>query len=68
MNNINVYASKICRSGLIFEGAHIRGAYIRDVKWVTYLVGAYSGGVLTAVYGMPFPPRMKLFMKMFSAV
>ena len=63
MNNINVYASKICRSGVIFEGAHIRGAYNRDVKWVTYL-----GGVLTAVYGMPFPPRMKLFMKMFSAV
>ena len=61
MNNINVYASKICRSGLIFEGAHIWGAYIRDVKWVTYFgvyILAYTRGrgrdALTGFYGMPF--------------
>ena len=39
-------------------GAYIRLAYIRDVNWVSYLVGIYSGGayiggaVLTGFYGI----------------
>ena len=40
--------------GPIFGGLYIRGAYIRDANWVTYL-GAYvrggGGGVLTGFYG-----------------
>ena len=44
-NNIIVYVSKIYPSGLIFEGAYIRGPYIRDVDWVSYL-GTYIHGGL----------------------
>ena len=35
------------------DRGHIyRGAYIRDINWVTYLGGVYTGGVLVGFYGM----------------
>ena len=49
--------SKFIQEGLYSRGDVYagKGAYIRDVKWVTYLGGVYSeglyaGGVLTGFY------------------
>ena len=41
---VNLMFSRLDRfDGPIFGGGHIRGAYIWDVNWVTYLVGLYTG-------------------------